>query len=216
MFKNKINNTYYTMDEINEQIGQLNLNIEEVYSKKYEIDMISKKNEEKFDLHSKQIFEINKNDKQLFADIKILQNKVNNKTNVSETQRLWEEFKNYAAYTDLKDLYSKVMPQLKSFEQTIVEVTRKQEQSTEMIRRYDEVITTKANKVVITEIYEYFTQFLLKDLFYSNMDAATTKLTKLDKELTALDKYTKVLYDTIQKEIYTLVKRAMGPMKAQI
>ena len=38
------------------------------------------------------------------------------KTEQTETMKVWEEFKNYAQFKDLKDLYTRVLPPLRRFE----------------------------------------------------------------------------------------------------
>ena len=43
--------------------------------------------------------------------------------------------------------------------------SREFEQSKEMIARYDEIISNKANKVSIAEIYDAMSQFVKKESF---------------------------------------------------
>ena len=56
-------------------------------------------------------------------------------------------------YQDLKDLYALVLPPMSLFESKMNEMSQGYEQSMEMIRRYDEVISDKANKTAIIELY---------------------------------------------------------------
>lgn len=63
-------------------------------------------------------------------------------------------------YQDLKDLYSKVLPPLSTFEAKMDEMSASYEQSKEMIRRYDEVLSDKAGKTAIKEIYEHMRRFI--------------------------------------------------------
>jgi len=37
--------------------------------------------------------------------------------------KIWDEFKNYALYQDLKDLYAKVLPPLSTFESKMTEMS---------------------------------------------------------------------------------------------
>lgn len=41
---------------------------------------------------------------------------LNQKTEQIETQKLWEEFKNYSRYDEMKDLYAKVLPPIQLFQ----------------------------------------------------------------------------------------------------
>ena len=71
-----------------------------------------------------------------------------------------ESLKKYALYQDLKDLYGKVLPPLSTFEAKMEEMSASYEQSKEMIRRYDEIMSEKASKTAIKEIYEVMRHFV--------------------------------------------------------
>ena len=73
---------------------------------------------------------------------------------------MWEEFKKYCKYQDMKDLYNKVIPTLSQFETKMEEMSTGYEQSMEIIRRYDEIIAEKASKTSIFEIYQHLEIFL--------------------------------------------------------
>jgi hypothetical protein len=74
------------------------------------------------------------------------------KTDKVETERLWQQMQQYALYQDLKDLYAKVIPPLAGFDEKMDNMAAGYEQSKEMLRRYDEVLTEKANKTAIKEL----------------------------------------------------------------
>ena len=42
----------------------------------------------------------------------------------SDGKRIWRHFKRFAEYEDLKDLYSKVMPQIQLFEEKILDFSK--------------------------------------------------------------------------------------------
>ena len=60
----------------------------------------------------------------------------------------------------MKDLYGKVLPPLSSFEAKMDEMSSSYEQSKEVIRRYDEIISEKASKTSIKELYEFIRRFI--------------------------------------------------------
>ena len=70
--------------------------------------------------------------------------------------------KTYALYADLKDLYAKVIPPLAGFDQKMDMMAQGYEQSKEMIRRYDEVLNEKANKIAIKDLYEHLKLYARK------------------------------------------------------
>ena len=60
-------------------------------------------------------------------------------------------------------MYAKVLPPLSGFEQKMDEMEAGYEQSKEMIRRYDEVMSDKAGKTSIREIHEQMRHFIKLD-----------------------------------------------------
>ena len=53
-----------------------------------------------------------------------------------EVDKVKGQFVNYWAYSHLKDLYNKVMPAIKGFENDLTEISKEQQRSKEMIERY--------------------------------------------------------------------------------
>ena len=90
-------------------------------------------------------------------------NSLAKKADKTELARVQDQFKNYALYQDLKDLYGKVLSPLATFEAKMEEMGDSYEQSKEMIRRYDEVMSDKASKTAIKEIYELMRHFVKMD-----------------------------------------------------
>lgn len=43
------------------------------------------------------------------------------KTGNDETIKIWKNFNKYAEYSDLKDLYNKVFPEIRKFEERLIE-----------------------------------------------------------------------------------------------
>lgn len=57
------------------------------------------------------------------------------------------------------------MPVVKQMEDTVIQHNQDMDQHKEMIRRFDEVILTKANKVAIEDIYETLKQYTMNKQF---------------------------------------------------
>lgn len=72
-----------------------------------------------------------------------------------EGTKIWKHFQRFAEYDDLKDLYNKCIPELAKFEQRIFDFQAENEKVTLMMRRFDEVISSKTNKAAMKDIYEY-------------------------------------------------------------
>ena len=52
---------------------------------------------------------------------------------------------------------------MRTFEQTMQEMSGDHERMKEMIRRFDEVLTEKANKLSVAEVYAYLANFVKTD-----------------------------------------------------
>lgn len=85
------------------------------------------------------------------------------KTYNEETIRVWKHFSKYAEYTDLRDLYSKVLPQISKFEDKLLDLSREQAKVTEIIRRFDEIMSDKASKQNIRELTDKFDYYVRRE-----------------------------------------------------
>lgn len=149
---------YYTKGIVSDMIDQLEGRVRDTYLTEerfldYKDESYTK--HRKIDDHFKKVEGMIRNLenelKQQYVEIGELLAK---KTDVTETERILESLKLYALYQDLKDLYAKVMPPLATFEQKMDDMAAGYEQSKEVIRRYDEVISDKASKKAISDVYE--------------------------------------------------------------
>ncbi len=56
------------------------------------------------------------------AELVSMRKELKLKTNNEETGKVWKHFSNYAEYTDLKDLYGKVLPEISKFECKLIDI----------------------------------------------------------------------------------------------
>jgi len=77
------------------------------------------------------------------------------KLSAKEGQKLWANFRKYAQYDELKDLYKRTMPAISSFEDKLKEANDHSDRVDEIIRRLDETICAKADRNSIKEFKEY-------------------------------------------------------------
>ena len=60
---------------------------------------------------------------------------------------MWQNFSKYALYQDYKDLYTRTVPEVKKFEEKMIKHDVDMQKTLAMVRRFDEVVTEKANKL---------------------------------------------------------------------
>ena len=65
--------------------------------------------------------------------------------------KIWANFKKYAQYEELKDLYRRCLPAISGFEDKLKEYWTELEKAQLMMRRFDEVLCEKAEKTVLRE-----------------------------------------------------------------
>ena len=68
------------------------------------------------------------------------------KASNEETGKIWEHFRDYAEYKELKILYAKVSPEMAKHEQNMIEHRSEIKRFSEIISRFDEVISDKSSK----------------------------------------------------------------------
>ena len=66
-----------------------------------------------------------------------------------ELSRIWQHFQRFALYDDLTDLNDKITPSIVRFENKILQFKKDQENSHLIIKRFDEVLNQKLNKVKV-------------------------------------------------------------------
>ena len=79
----------------------------------------------------------NEDNSHLMAEIR---QEVDTKMTSKEGQKLWSNFRKYAQYDELKELYRKTMPAISSFEDKLMANNDHNEKIDTMMRRMDEVL----------------------------------------------------------------------------
>eukprot|EP00347_Sterkiella_histriomuscorum_P007561 403348445 len=163
------------------------------------------------------INQLDQKQKRTQHELKSVQNTLPKKAENTEIKKVWENFVNYCSYQDLKDLYNKVMPPLSSFESKMMEMSRDYDQSKEMIRRYDEVLLEKANKMAIKEVYETMAANYVKNKPYDeSYSEHEQKLQKLFEETKEMRDNLQIITENINKDIHSAVRRATTQLKSQL
>lgn len=126
-----------------------------------------------------------------------------------DATRIWKHFQRFADYEDLKELYQKCIPELAKFEVKMIDYSDQIEQCKQIIEHFDKVMTEKANKASVKEVYEFiekncaspqehlaFKEEILKQ--FDNMN------TRIDRQANMLDMVERSFNLQIQKEINNL------------
>lgn len=107
------------------------------------------------------------------------------------------------------------MPTLNKYDEKMQEMSLGYEQSMEMIRRYDEVITEKANKLAIKEVYEHLPVTYVKSKSYDEeYSLHKSQIEQLFEEAKQMKENLQVITENIGKDIHAAVRRATTTLKA--
>lgn len=197
------------MDEkLADKLGQTALNAE---LDNYDADVQSR-----IDAVQKSIDGNKKQVKKLQVDFMEVVEVTNNQTELlkakvdfEEIEKLWKNFEKYSMYEDLKDLYMKTVPEIYKFEQKIEEHRRDIEKQSEVLRRFDEVISDKASKgnlrEVVTEVAKTYAE---KEEFLKAKQMLNDKSYENQKKIQLLQDTIDILGKTITKDIFAAVKKA--------
>lgn len=84
-----------------------------------------------------------------------IRSEVDLKMSSKEGQKLWTNFRKYAQYDELQELYRKTMPAISSFEDKLQQNNDHNERLDKIIKRIDEVLCQKADKSFVKEFKDY-------------------------------------------------------------
>jgi hypothetical protein len=117
-----------------------------------------------------------------------LSNELDNKLPMTEGRKIYDMFKKYAMYKDLKELYKKCIPAIGQFEDKLSEYYTEQEKMKLILERFDEILNNKANKESIT-ILKSFVQdeFARKDANDRFVLEQSTKMDEITSKTSTLE-----------------------------
>ena len=98
---------------------------------------------------------------------------IDDKASQEEVEILSEKFGEYCAFEDLLVLQDKVIPVVKDFKTNIEQVNIDMDQNKQIIRRFDEVLSSKASKIALDQqdkkLKSYFSMKQFRE-FDSNLE----------------------------------------------
>lgn len=96
------------------------------------------------------------------------------------------------------------------------EMSASYEQSKEVIRRYDEIISEKASKTSIKELYEFVRRFIESKKVQEIEAGIQKQFDVINEQLASQTETLKFVSENIEKNIHTAVRRATAALKNQL
>lgn len=120
----------------------------------------------------------------------------------------------FATFDDLKDLYNRVLPQVKTIEDTVHTQKVEVRQQNMMVARFDEILADKLNK---KQLADYQREVDLKFLSRQDVSQFKTDVQKvLDEQkehLTSLNDYVSRFQKQLNTAVQEKVRKAIGEFK---
>ena len=128
--------------------------------------------------------------------------------NKNEGVAIYKALKEYCKYSELKELYNKVNPAISRFEDRLKEFHTEKLKSDEIMKRFDEVLCEKADKILFKELRSDI------DLNYASkveqvkaVDQIDTSIKEFTVRVNELDELVRFQSRQIQKDMYSAVRR---------
>ena len=145
------------------------------------------------------------------VQIRELTSELETKMTNKEGLKLWANFRKYAQYDELRDLYRKTLPAISSFEDKLKQNNDHNERIDETCRRMDEVICNKADRTALKEFREYCTDnYISKNANDKTQTMIETRITDFGERCAEMESMTKFQAKQLQKEMYSAVRRTMN------
>ncbi len=96
------------------------------------------------------------------------------KASIEETANIWKNFNNFAQYQELKQLYSKVNPEMQKFEVNMIEHRDEIKRFKEIIERFDVTICEKSSKQDLIGLEKTIREQYLSVKYLEEVKAMTT------------------------------------------
>ena len=112
----------------------------------------------------------------------------------------------YCKYTDLKELYDKVIPPIQSFEESMDSLEKDMMTNKQIIMRFDEVLTQKASKISVQQIVYDLNGYVTREMMNKQNSIHEGQHGDLRKEIEHIDKKIQDLNEMAENEIKLAVK----------
>ena len=121
--------------------------------------------------------------------------------------KIQEELKEYCHYTDLKELYNKVMPNLAKFEKRIQEIYNEFEQVKQLVERMDEIVAHKVNKVAFDDLSHRLHDYATKDMLRSSNLESIQRFDLIETDLKGFKEEYALFTNSIKGDIGSAVRK---------
>ena len=211
---------YVSKAELTEKIFNLNQKIDERLTvkdfngalKNYD-DQIKEENKKTYE-YVQSVKKYMNNAEKEFADVKedlkTYDGKLSQKCSIQEAKNIWNNFGRYSLYEDLKELYQKTVPEIKRFEERLVQFSIEMAKSDTILRRFDEILTEKASKQDLREVQNQFQNYTKETEFGYLRQGTEDRIMNVQEKIFDIEANIEMLGRNLSKEIFQAVRRAVN------
>ncbi len=146
-------------------------------------------------------------------DLKTYDGKLSQKCSIQEAKNIWNNFGRYSLYEDLKELYQKTVPEIKRFEERLVQFSIEMAKSDTILRRFDEILTEKASKQDLREVQNQFQNYTKETEFGYLRQGTEDRIMNVQEKIFDIEANIDMLGRNISKEIFQAVRRAVNSIQ---
>ena len=214
---------YVSKAELNEKIFHVNQKIDERLTVKdfnealqqYD-EGIKEENKKTYD-YVQSVKKYMTNAEKEFADVKedlkTYDGKLKSKCSIEEAKNIWNNFGRYSLYDDLKELYKKTVPEIKRFEERLVQFTIEMAKADSIMRRFDEILTEKASKQDLREIQLQLQGYTKETEFGYLRQGTEDRIMNVQEKIFDIEANIDIMGRNISKEIFQAVRRAVNSIQ---
>lgn len=122
----------------------------------------------------------------------------------------------FCKYTDLKELYDKVIPPIQNFEEVMDGLEKDMMTNKQIIMRFDEVLTQKASKISVQQIIFDLNGYVTKEMLTKQNSIHEGQHNHIRAEIQGLDHKIEDLNEMAEREIKLAVRDGMQIVKDEI
>ncbi|CAI2381055.1 unnamed protein product [Moneuplotes crassus] len=145
-----------------------------------------------------------------------LKDKVENNDFVEKIDEIQKQFQKYALYSEIKRVELKIDPIIDDINKKLEYYESDNKMNKHIISRFDEVLTSKASKFSIDQIYLNFAEYMSNESFKKFEQSLKNDTQTTHKKINDMESDLESMKDYLREEVKKSMRRALGNLNSHI